>query len=423
MADAARFPHLALPFAITGAAAGWLAAGVVQHPILYTSSPKARLVTAAVAAGLGGAVGLIMRRWCAPKRYSWEVGTPDPLLRPASDSWVRHTPLILSAGAIAGGVFAELSRICDVGIGALAGMLFALPVLPVCGAVLSAARRAQRARMGSLVAGSDRRAVWGILCIALLICSPAALPDWPAPVHNIAELHPASVAAWFLLAAPALLLALLAADLVAFRRAKRAAASGLIPGQLADVAEGDGSISRTDLGLGDDLHARVARAGAVYRSRDRTLSLVQGDPELALGALRKALRRGAAGLAIAGLTCAVHAAASTSGPRSYYQKMRCDYGIGDACGDAARIERYGTLLSSPDPRGAIPYFEHGCDRGDGPSCMYLAELYRGESGVGRDMALVSWFEYRAAQRGLCPPGTRLVRGTEHVCVTPDDPRH
>ncbi|MEZ4306689.1 MAG: hypothetical protein R3F14_01385 [Polyangiaceae bacterium] len=56
----------------------------------------------------------------------------------------------------------------------------------------------------------------------------------------------------------------------------------------------------------------------------------------------------------------------------------------------------------------------------------LAEVYRGAMGVERDLALVALFEYRAAQKGICPDGTRLVeglvQGNENVCVQMDDRR-
>jgi hypothetical protein len=34
MADPSRFPQLALPFTLVGAAAGWLSAGLVNNPFL-----------------------------------------------------------------------------------------------------------------------------------------------------------------------------------------------------------------------------------------------------------------------------------------------------------------------------------------------------------------------------------------------------
>src|SRR5689334_10915360 len=69
MADASRFPNLAVPFALVGAAAGWLSAGLAQHPFVYAPDSTFRGVTAAVAAVLAGATGVLLRRWCVGQRY------------------------------------------------------------------------------------------------------------------------------------------------------------------------------------------------------------------------------------------------------------------------------------------------------------------------------------------------------------------
>ena len=59
---------------------------------------------------------------------------------------------------------------------AFGGALCAVVFLPVCLVVIGAARRAQRARLGSIVAGSDRRTVWGILAIPFSsVTTPEAL--------------------------------------------------------------------------------------------------------------------------------------------------------------------------------------------------------------------------------------------------------
>lgn len=421
MADASRFPHLALPFAITGAAAGWLSAGIVQHPIVHAASSEHRLMTAGLAAGLGAVAGWLIRRWCVRKQYAWEEGPLDPNERLASDSWLRHAPVLLTAGAVAGGFHAAVSRLCDVEIGILGGVLFTLPFVPVCAAVLAAARRAQRARLGSLVAGSDRRAVWQILAIALLVCSLGALPDWPAPHTEPVDAR--VVTSWVLVAVIPFLAVALAADLLASRRARRAVAPGLTPRDLVHSLEEDDAVVRTDLGLGDAVHAQVARQGAVYRARERLLGLVQGDPERALGALRRAVRRGGLGLGIACVVCAAHVLAQSDGPRAYYNEIRCQYGKAEACQAAGLIGERGTLFDRADPRRAMRLYERGCDQGDGWSCMKLADLYRGDGGVDRDVALVAFFEYRAAQRGFCPEGTRLVPGRDDTCLGPTDPRH
>lgn len=420
MADASRFPHLALPFALVGAAGGWLSAGLVEHPVIFVASSELRLGTGLVAGGLGLVIGALLRRWCVRRQYPWEVDVPDPEERLASDSWLRHVPVILAGGAAAGSFFAVTSRYCAVEVGILGGLLCTLPFLPVCAAVLSAARRAQRARLGSIVAGSDRRAVWGILATALLVCTLEALPDWPAPRGG--PVSGPAVALGLLVAAITCIALVLAADLGAWRRANRALSAGLGRHEGGDPDLEDDTVARLDLGLGEGLLAKVSRTNAVYRARNRTLELVKGDPEQALGALRRAVRRGVIGLGIAGAVCAAHGMATTDRALAEYELIRCDMGNGEACGTAGLFRRGDPLLGSFDPGEAMALFEQGCHRSDGASCMSVADLYRGKDGTEKDSAMVAMFEYRAAQQGLCPDGTRLVRGTENVCVDPLDPR-
>jgi hypothetical protein len=419
MADAARFPHLAPPFAIVGAAAGWLSAGLIQHPIISVPDSGLRLIAAGVAAGFAAAAGALIRRFCVGPRYGWEVDAPDPDARPRSDSWARHGLALLVAGAATGALVCAVREPESTHFGALWGVALTVPFLPVCAAVLSAARRAQRARLGSIVAASDRRAVWGILATALLVATLEALPDWHAPKDG-RFFGPVPAAALVALSV-ACIAAVLGADIAAWRRAKRAMVPGLARREASDLALEDASVPRVDLGLGADLLAHQKLAGAVYRGRERALALVQGDPEQAFSALRRAIRRGAAGLAVAVLVVLAHSAANGSYALVRYEASRCELGNEASCGKAG----LGALGEGLLPRdGALHLFERGCDQGDAVSCMSLARLYDGDEERPRDAALVAFFEYRAAQRGVCPEGLRLVRGVENVCVDPLlDPRH
>ncbi|MEZ4306688.1 MAG: hypothetical protein R3F14_01380 [Polyangiaceae bacterium] len=102
--------------------------------------------------------------------------------------------------------------------------MLTLPLLPVCAAVLAAARRAQRARLGSIVAGSDRRAR-GILATTLVIATLEGLPDWPAP-RGAPLFGPAPIVG-FLALAGVCLLSILVADALALRAAKKALSTTL----------------------------------------------------------------------------------------------------------------------------------------------------------------------------------------------------
>jgi MFS family permease len=426
MADAVRFPHLAIPFAITGAAAGWLSAGLVLHAVGSPVNVDFRLFVTLFAAMAGLWTGILLRRWALGKRPWWQLDTPDPEARPPSDSWPRHVAAILLAGAsvggLVGGLFASSQSDLVILECALVGGLCAVPFVPVLAAVLSFARRAQRARMGSIVAGSDRRAVWGVLAMALLLATLEALPD--ACLRGLpAQLLPRI--GWGLFAACAAVIAVvLAADLVAFRRARRALAEGLT---LRESGSESGSLEiggevphRVDLGIGDDVRAQIRHDGAPYRSRERVLGVVTGNAGQALSALRGALRRGAASLAVAVLVAAAHLAAGSDVAAAAYEETRCSVGVAAACEELATAE---VLERGSLPERVVRFFEHGCADGNGWSCLSLADLYRSDKGDRKgDAGMAALFEYRAAQHNVCPDGTRLVHGTENVCVTPDDMR-
>src|SRR5262252_2770076 len=143
----ARMPGLALPFAVVGAAAGWLAAGFLAEPLVRVSiggnQPQAAVCAAVTAALLGYA----LRRWC---------GRVDPF-RPPHAVHVRVFLAVVVGGAISGALTEIVVGRDWVHYAALEGALASLPFIPICGAVVFAARRAERARHGSIVAAADAR--------------------------------------------------------------------------------------------------------------------------------------------------------------------------------------------------------------------------------------------------------------------------
>ncbi len=321
MADNSRFPSLVLPFAIVGAAAGWLSAGLGG----WVSQPLAAGCATVVAA----LTGALLRWTCVRRRYEYEMGDPDPELRPTTDTWWLHVAIVLGAGAITGYLVAALTPLCCTEDWcALGGALCAIVFVPVCLAVLAAARRAQRARLGSLVASCDRRAVWGILGTALAVTTVEALAEWPLAM--LGHTDPPVVATALLLAAAGAALAIRRADLRALRRARDEIAAGLAAQDPTVVEHQPDTMARLDLGLGDDLLARFARGAAAYRQQERTVALVRGSPALAVQALQRAVRRGTLALVTIGIVSAVHAAAAMAPARLAY-KIRCHAGSGIAC--------------------------------------------------------------------------------------------
>jgi hypothetical protein len=320
MSDPARVPSLVVPFAIVGAAAGWLSGDFLRNPLVQVSDSGVAAPATAVGAVVAAGIGAALTRWCAV-RMDWE---------PAWTTWRRLATAVALGGAVVGGVVTAFvdASFQYVHVGAGLGVLASLAFLPVCATVMAAAKRAERARHGSLVAGSDRRAVWAILMAALSVTAGAVAIDWP--LTHVADPYGHVPPPWLAVAVLAGALAVLAvclrADWAALARV-RAVTAG------ADVEERDaGSASpdlpHVDLGLGDDVRALVARGSATYRRSERALALVVGSPAEAALALRRAIRRDALGLALTAVVVGVHAVAALAigcalPDRPPFQSMPC----------------------------------------------------------------------------------------------------
>jgi hypothetical protein len=332
MAEGRRFPNLVLPFALVGAAAGWLSAGLLANPLLGITyeevKPLATLCTMAVA----GLTGAVLTKLCVGRKaYSYEIEIPEEERRPGSDRTPFHVLAMLAAGALAGGIVTLLD-IAPEGApyGAASGFFCAFAFVPVGLAVLAAARRSKRARLGSIVAGSDRRAVWGILAAALGLATLLAVIDWPAAAMSDEVAAPKG-ALYMAHATVLVTLLVLAADVLALRRARAVVAPGLSPRENPDGPSGESEIPELDLGLGEDLLSRLARRGSAYRERDKTVALVRGNPDQALEALRRGIRRGVTSLALLGAVHVAHGLATTEPASALYLTVRCEQWPIPAC--------------------------------------------------------------------------------------------
>jgi hypothetical protein len=270
------------------------------------------------------------------------MGEPDPEVRPSTDTWPLHVALCIAAGAATGWLVAELTPNCTTQLGCtVGGALCAGAFVPVCLAVIAAGRRAQRARLGSIVAGSDRRAVWGILATLLAVMTVEAAPDWPAYAAGDGPC-PCAVLA-MISAAAVCIAAILGADVRALGAARHLVARGLAARDGAEAEPNDAAAPRFDLGLGNDLSAQTTRGATAYRHRETTLALVRGTPDLAIRALSRAVRRGAFGLALIGLTAIVHGVASSAPALTTYAITLCGPRQPRACALAA------SLVEADDP--------------------------------------------------------------------------
>jgi hypothetical protein len=302
MADASRFPRLALPFGIIGASAGWLSAGLLANPLFVRLDRSMQTPTAIVAMVLAIGAGVLIRQLCIGRHYWYDLETPDPRVRPWTDRWWLHAAIVVCCGTICGAFIGAKTNEAE--IGALDGSLCALIFVPICLLVIRTARRAQRARLGSIVAASDRRAIWIILASALAVGTFESVPDWAAARIGRAPIPLLALAMSIVAGAVVIRGSMLDA------RAKSSAAvvmRELEPAPVDAVAP-----KHVDLGLGDDVHARIATSSSPYRGCDRMQMLVRGNPSDVLRALERAMTRDIVGLLFVLSSIALQGVASSS---------------------------------------------------------------------------------------------------------------
>lgn len=354
---------LALPFAFVGAAGGWLSAGFLANPLVRVTLGDDRALAAACAGVVAALLGAALTRLCV------EDGSR---LRTPAVIWARLVLAVLAGGAVSGAAVGVASVGTPDGAitGAINGSICSVAFVPVCALVLAAARRARRARLGSIVARADRRAVWSILAAALAVTTLAALPDWPASIEGLAPEPTVAVALGA--AAGLVLLATLAADVVAIAAIARAA-SGPDLEERDPEGEREGErVPRIDLGLGDDVRARLARGASAYRTRERALALLLGSPAQARAALRRAIARGAAGALLVAAVLGLQAAAASTAGSLWYSEIRCDGGVGRACRTAAILSR---IRDRDDDSGrSAALHVRACEAGQVMSCAALARM-------------------------------------------------
>src|SRR5262249_4763299 len=106
-----RMPELALPFALVGAAGGWLSAGFLSNPLIHvilTGQQRAAAICSAVVAAL---VGKALTRWCV---------RVDPFAAP-NRMRVRLCATVIIGGAVSGGCTGGFAG--PTAIGVFSGMI------------------------------------------------------------------------------------------------------------------------------------------------------------------------------------------------------------------------------------------------------------------------------------------------------------
>jgi hypothetical protein len=289
-------PSLARPFAVFGAAAGLFAIlgiGAFRGPAREVS-PLAPMIFTAGAAAVAGEV---LRRW---RRLH------DPALaREALVLWVAVINAV--AGAASGGVVGFVTWGAD-GFTrfALGGAAVGLAFVPSVLVVFDAARRAGRARHGSLVAATDRRTVTSTVFAGVAFAGATQVPA-VLSANTSVELPPLVQVALSLIACLGSMFAI-----VLLQRRDRIARAQLEAHAaqtqwLERAPEGEVDLapatqSPIDLGLGADRWTRTT--DATYRSSGRPDVVLKGSVESAIAAFDECARRRHRSLVIAacGLT-------------------------------------------------------------------------------------------------------------------------
>jgi hypothetical protein len=364
-------PNLALPFAVVGLAAGWLSDGFLANPLIGAISRPNRLTAAIVAALAGAALGGILTRRIATRNA---LGATRLGLF-GLGVWVILAGLF--AGGVVGGL--EIGTMWGALTGSANGAISAVGFIPVCAVVVAYARRADRARHGSIVAESDHLAVWGVLATGLAVMTLLGTLEILAAYEREGYPQPADQLSlgMAMLCAFAIFL-ILVADVFAFARVRAAARADL---EERDPAEARyvTDVPAVDLGLGDDVAARMERAKSAYRSTDRALGLLWGSVSAAQRALAVSLARGVLGLAIACAVIAGHRFARSRAARIEYEASRCELTL-PRCAVAADLLESKSEPLPTDIERAEALRRHACNYGDRLECdvLYARAKQRGE---------------------------------------------
>lgn len=288
-----RIPRLELSLAVTAAGVG---------VVVAASSDSLGLVPltwepAAIASVGGLFAGLLLRWQCVREGDLPDDGTGR----------VRFFRNWVLVGAFAGALVCLLVPLTlphyippSVLDGIVMGGLAAAVAFPACQWLMRHARVCVRARLGSLVSASDRRALWGVTAVVLALASVAGMGRWASRLPRLSPLAPAMVACAGVLIA----LLVLLADWHARARLRRLTAESRELSTLA-VADREDCAVETDLGVGEGVLGRTA-AGAGYRARGSRVPLIRGSVSEAGTMIDQALVKSAKRFVLVALTATLH---------------------------------------------------------------------------------------------------------------------
>ncbi len=288
----APIPSIALPFGLVGATAVVFSlVGLTAVRIGPERVDPAVAVASGAAAGI--AVGAVLKRW--PAVHSGLSAREIVAFRVA-------LPVILAGGAIGAVLGVQAWGTFGLAPFTLGGAVAAVAFVPACLTVLEAGRRAARARLGSLVAGADKRTIWATALSSISVISlvgvPALLAGCSAGRLSVPQQASLVLGVGVACALGATLLAW--RDRVGISRLRELRSQ---PMEEASATT-EQAIACVDVGLGDAAWSSLGSAGT-YRTATRGEILLRGDVEAAIDALEEAHRSRSKAQGLAALSIVV----------------------------------------------------------------------------------------------------------------------
>ena len=292
-----RMPGLAVPFALVAASAAFFSVFAVGGDLWRMRDAASPLGAVAFAMVPGALAGAVIRRW----RHLYGLFTTR------TACVVRIALVVAAAGASIGAVigWCAWALQANLGVCAVDGAVYALAFVPAALIVRSAAVRAARARLGSIVAGVDRRTVTvtllGVIAFSAMTQGPALFfGDYSSLVHPLVQVA-SSVA---VSAGCATAIALIRRRDHEARALLEAAAAQPWLERIDAIATEAGSAPALDLGLGAARWGRTSEL-ATYRTAPRSEVVLRGSVDDARRAVDVALAQRRRALVFSLLTIAV----------------------------------------------------------------------------------------------------------------------
>jgi formylglycine-generating enzyme required for sulfatase activity len=347
-----RSPRLWLPFAVLGVAVGDAASRLLTSPIVEIADLEP--VVAVVLSGIAAALVGVWLTHLARAEERADGGEGDALR-----GWTWRVFVVVPVGGVVGAAVSWLSPHGDFGSGVGLGLACAVAACPLCVAIVHAAIRARRARLGSIVAAVDLQQVYGSLGAAIALAALPSAISWPL-VRAEGARPP------WLACAAVVVGGMLAASELSLGRAALRRLGGLV----ADLAEPTRAVAASDvpsfdLGLGEGVAARV-EGGFSYRGAERETALVIGDVDEAKAAIARAVRWSFVRVAAVVVVALVHVAMSRQVVALAFETKLC------ARGRMASCDGLGDLLDARGVPGAVEVSGRACVFGVTTSCARLA---------------------------------------------------